>query len=55
MPARTYHACAICAHDRKTPSCPHPWKTPFDKWPPHLIEQLKRMVPNGWDVENGGK
>ena len=52
---RTFNACAICAHEVKTPSCPHPWSTPFDKWPKPMLDQLRRLVPYGWDAENGGK
>ena len=53
--ARKFFACAICAHEINSPGCPHPWKQPFQQWPKPLLDQLKRLVPNGWDVENGGK
>ena len=43
--------CAICAHDIHSPACPHPWRQPFDLWPPMLRNQLKRLVPNGYDPD----
>ncbi|MDE2105757.1 MAG: hypothetical protein KGL39_51510 [Patescibacteria group bacterium] len=49
---RSFNPCAICAHDIKTPACPHPWKQPFEKWPEAMRNQLRRLVPCGWDAEN---
>ena len=55
MPERTFNACTICAHEIKSPQCHHPWHLSFSDWPKPMLDQIKRMVPNGLDVENGGK
>lgn len=36
--------CSICGHDRKTARCPHPWKTPFERWPDYLLQQLEKLL-----------
>lgn len=49
-PARRNNAsnyCSICAHDIRTPACPHPWEKPFYQWPSEMLAKLKAMIPAG--------
>lgn len=51
MPTLDRNVCAICAHNIHRPECPHPWRQPFEKWPPVMRNQLKDMVPHGFDPD----